>query len=77
MVETVGGDVMTHNEIRAKILKLCSREYKTSREIAEALGMPFNTVRAHYMYKMTAEGLLEPRYPRKTPRQAYKKAAGG
>ncbi len=45
-------------EIRKKILKLCSRDFHTTTELAESLGKSVNTIRAHYVYQMVREGLL-------------------
>jgi hypothetical protein len=61
-------------KIRAKILTLCTNEYKTSTELAAVLRIPFHTLRAHYLYRMKAEGLLKPLHPGRHPRQAYTKA---
>lgn len=65
---------MKRDEIRAKILRLCAKDYKGTRELAETLGMSRNTVRAKYVYRMCDEGLLESKYPRghQQPNQAYK-----
>lgn len=74
----VGGDPMTSQveATRAKILKLCAKDYRGTRELAELLGMSYNTVRAKYVYKMAEEGLLVSKFPRghQQPNQAYKAA---
>jgi biotin operon repressor len=65
-----------HDAVRAKILKLCANDYLGTREIAEALGMSRNTIRAKYVYRMCDEGLLVSKLPRghQQPFQAYKAA---
>jgi hypothetical protein len=59
-------------EVEAKILRITRDDYKRLGEIAEALKMPLNTVRAKYLYPMANEGLLKRRFSTKTSVQAYK-----
>lgn len=46
-------------KVRADILEVCSNSFQTARQIAEALRMPVNSVRAYYVYKMAHAGELE------------------
>lgn len=65
----------TQAEVRAKILKLCAKEYRGTTELAELLGLSKNTVRAKHVYPMVAEGLLVTKYPQGVrPNQGYKAA---
>jgi len=59
-------------EVEQQILKLTQSRFMRLSEIAAALQMPSNTVRAKYLYRMTKEGLLERQYPKRTNLQAYK-----
>jgi len=46
-------------QVRAAIISLCRERFRTAKEIAEGLGMPLNSVRAYYVYRMVREGQLE------------------
>jgi predicted ArsR family transcriptional regulator len=46
-------------KVRADILEVCRDRFQTAKQIAEALGMPVNSVRAYYVYKMARGGELE------------------
>jgi hypothetical protein len=61
-------------EVEAKILNLTKGRFMTLAEIAEAMRMSRNTVRAKYLYPMANDGRLERQYPRRTNAQAYKAA---
>ena len=61
-------------EIEAKIIRLTRDRFMTLGEIAAALRMPNNTVRAKYLYPMANEGRLERKFPHKTSAQAYRAA---
>lgn len=63
------------NVTREKVLRLCRGRYLSSAQLAELLGKSVNTIRAHYVYPLVREGLLEPKYPggRKS-NQAYRTA---
>jgi Mn-dependent DtxR family transcriptional regulator len=58
--------------IEQKILQLTKGRYLRLSEIAEALKMSPNTVRAKYLYPMANDGLLEKMYPKRTSVQAYR-----
>ena len=45
-------------EIRNKIISLCSDNPKTSREISNSLGLNYNTIRSSYVYKLVKENKL-------------------
>lgn len=61
--------------VRAQILKLCAKEFKTPAELAMSLDMSVNTVRANYVYKMVREGLLVKLYKgSRRNGQAYRKS---
>tara|TARA_B100001057_G_scaffold484615_1_gene562943 strand:- start:662 stop:871 length:210 start_codon:yes stop_codon:yes gene_type:complete len=45
-------------EIRNKIISLCSDSPKTSREISNFLGLNYNTIRSSYIYKLVKENKL-------------------
>ncbi len=65
----------TADEARAQILKLCAKEFRTPRQLADALGKSVHTVRAYYVYRMVSEGLLVTRLePGSRHGQAYRKA---
>lgn len=62
--------------VREKILNLCRKEFMSSSYIADYIGMSLNTIRAHYLYPMARDGLLERKLPEGAKRgQAYKAAA--
>jgi len=69
-----GATVGRSDEIRAKLLKLCQRDYKSTAELAAALGLSINTVRAYYVYPMVREGALKPLRDGRSSKQAYRKA---
>lgn len=59
--------------VEAKILKLTRYEFRTRKEIAEALNLSINTVRANYLYPMANRGILRRKLPKGTKAgQAYK-----
>lgn len=61
-------------QIEAEILRMTRGRFMSLSEIAEALKMPPNTVRAKYLYPMANEGRLKRQFAHKTSAQAYKAA---
>lgn len=45
--------------VEAAIFAACRGKFLTAKEIAEAIGKPFHSVRAYYVYRMAREGSLE------------------
>jgi hypothetical protein len=59
--------------VQARILKITRSEFKGASEIAAALNLSRNTVRANYLYPMANSGFLRRKLPKGTRKgQAYK-----
>ncbi|MNY22305.1 hypothetical protein D3C86_1559050 [compost metagenome] len=61
-------------EMEAAILTYCREDYRTTKEIAEALGRSKGTIQNHYLPRLLKKGQLVLRYPEQ-PRhsqQAYR-----
>lgn len=51
-------------KMEARVLKAChGKDYKSLSELAAVLRVNANTLRAHYLYPLTAEGRLETKLP--------------
>lgn len=50
-------------EVKAAILAYCADEFRTAKEIADALGRTRSTLLTHYLPGLIHEGLLELRFP--------------
>lgn len=62
--------------IETIILKLCHGQFKTVRELADAMGRKTGKLRENYISRMVSDGRLVRRYPKVTdhPNQAYRTA---
>lgn len=59
-------------EMRVEILRLCRGKFLSVADLAIKLEKSVNTVRAHYVYPLVKDGLLEPKYETRRPGQAYR-----